>query len=155
VSEALTATDHPDATLIITGRAVAPHDDYDEPPDGYRRILDTRQSAKARRKAEAARLRAARDEIGLIAPKVEPTPTPAPAPKVETVNPVLPPKQIQPTAPPEPKPFDRGGFVETFKATVLDSLALAAAAEAEREAERRAWIARDEEDVLMLLAAVI
>lgn len=108
-------------------------------PFGHRRIGDTSGiDLHARR---AALLDDARREIGLL--RDEDPPTPLLDDIIEQLADI---EAI--VAPPSPIPFDRVAYAAVMAETLRAELLAA-------ETERRAWIERDNEDVLMLLAGAI
>ena len=128
---------------VVVVPAVIPHDDYDQPepanyrppPEGYRRVTDLAGQSAAR--AEA--LRQARRDLGI---EKEPEPPPA-IPSEISVEPID-------AAPPEPaSPKPSRDYAKEIAAALVDAIHQDDAAEAFALRLRR-----DNEDVLMLLAAL-
>ena len=127
--------------------AVAPHDDYDRLPlpDGFRRLTDTGDRQQARRDA----LRQMRREIGL---EKEPDPPPSfvPQSEVEVAADTI------ETVPVAAASFDLS-FAQAVAQTLIEAIKQDDEEEikAQADAARALRLMRDNEDVLLLLAAAL
>lgn len=121
------------STVVFGGATTEYRDEY--PPEGYRRVLDTSGIDLVTR--QEALLRDARREIGLLPDE----PIPALPEPIKTV-PIEARIQI-----PEPPVIDLAAIEAAAELRAQE-------AEAARRA-RRAWLARDQEDMLILLAAAL
>lgn len=109
-------------------------------PPGFRRILDT-TGIDLRANREAL-LNQARREIGLLKDDEPPLPVEIAAVPAE----VRIPNQVEPSIP-QVEPFDREAFIADFVAQILAEARIA-------EVERREWLEQDDENVLILVAAL-
>ena len=136
------------APSVVAGQgvpAVIPHDDYDQPPDGFRRLTDTGDRQQARRDA----LRQMRREIGL---EKEPDPPPSfvPQSEVEVAADTI------ETVPVAAASFDLS-FAQAVAQTLIEAIKQDDEEEikAQADAARALRLMRDNEDVLLLLAAAL
>jgi hypothetical protein len=122
-----------------------PHDDYDQlpAPPGARRIIDTR----GQREAIQARLDAARREIGVIPPEVSPYPNLDTLPGYLDNLPGIIPGYLDNDPAVSESPADPAPFIQAFKDTFAAEIA-------KSNREYAARVARDDEDVMILIAAL-
>ena len=132
------------AGVVQPAPSVAPHDDYN-PPDGFRRLTDTGDRQQARRDA----LRQMRREIGL---EKEPDPPPSfvPQSEVEVAADTI------ETVPVAAASFDLS-FAQAVAQTLIEAIKQDDEEEikAQADAARALRLMRDNEDVLLLLAAAL